>query len=139
MQKGITHSSSALQQRRTNGRRHTRETTETGACDYCNTGRSWKGRRNEKGGKIVAFLFFFPLLGQPGGVEEGGRTACGNAAITIYFEARISAVLYERVFVVRTPVSSISFQVQHTWYLVHGAMQAPNRLHNQRYGGLFRA
>ena len=26
----------------------TRETTETDACDY--TGRSWKGRRNEKGG-----------------------------------------------------------------------------------------
>ena len=41
-QKGITHSSSALQQRRTDGRRHTRETTETSACDY--TGRSWKGR-----------------------------------------------------------------------------------------------
>ena len=52
LQKGITHSSNALQQRRTNGRRHTQETTETGACDYCNTGRSWKGRRNEKGGKI---------------------------------------------------------------------------------------
>ena len=44
----------------------TRETTETGACDY--TARSWKGRRNEKGGK-----FFFSL-----GVEEGGRTACGR-------------------------------------------------------------
>ena len=40
--------SCALQQRRTDGRRHTRETTETGACDY--TGRSWKGRRDEKGG-----------------------------------------------------------------------------------------
>ena len=46
-QKGSTHSSSALQQRRTDGQRHTRETTETGACDY--TARSWKGRRNEKG------------------------------------------------------------------------------------------
>ena len=45
LQKGSTHSGSALQQRRTDGRRHTRETTETGACDY--TGRSWKGRRNE--------------------------------------------------------------------------------------------
>ena len=56
MQKGITHSSGALQRRSTNGRRHTRETTETGACDYCNTGRSWKGRRNEKGGKIVAYF-----------------------------------------------------------------------------------
>ena len=45
LQKGSTHSSSrALQQRRTDGRRHTGETTETGACDY--TGRSWKGRRN---------------------------------------------------------------------------------------------
>ena len=44
--KEITHSSSALQQRRTDGRRHTRETTETGACDY--TARSWKGRRNER-------------------------------------------------------------------------------------------
>ena len=30
LQKG----SSALQQRKTDGRRHTRETTETGACDY---------------------------------------------------------------------------------------------------------
>ena len=47
LQKGSTHSGSALQQRRTDGRRHTRETTETGACDY--TARSWKGRRNEKG------------------------------------------------------------------------------------------
>ena len=65
-QKGSTHSSSAIQQRRTDGRRHTRETTETGACDY--TARSWKGRRNEKGGK-----FLFSL-----GVEEGGRTACGR-------------------------------------------------------------
>ena len=43
-----SYSSSSAQQRRTDGRRHTRETTETGACDY--TGRSWKGRRNEKGG-----------------------------------------------------------------------------------------
>ena len=76
VQKGSTHSSSALQQRRTDGRRHTRETTETGACDY--TGRSWKGRSNEKGGKDVAYSFFFSLLGQPGGVEEGGRTACGR-------------------------------------------------------------
>ena len=50
LQKGSTHSSSALQQRRTDGRRHTRETTDTGACDY--TARSWKGRRNEKGGKF---------------------------------------------------------------------------------------
>ena len=33
-----------------------------------------------------------------------------------------------RVLVVRTPVSSLSFQVQHTWYLVR-FMQAPNRLH----------
>ena len=49
VQKGSTHGSSALQQRRTDGRRHTRETTETGACDY--TARSWKGRRNEKGEK----------------------------------------------------------------------------------------
>ena len=54
LQKGSTHSSgSALQQRRTDGRRHTRETTETGACDY--TARSWKGRRNEKGGKFARF------------------------------------------------------------------------------------
>ena len=51
LQKGSTHSSSALQRRRTDGRRHTRETTETGACDY--TARSWKGRRNQKGGKFV--------------------------------------------------------------------------------------
>ena len=36
-----TVSSSALQQRRTDGRRYTRE--------------SWKGRRNEKGGKFVAY------------------------------------------------------------------------------------
>ena len=58
LQKGSTHSSSsALQQRRTDGRRHTRETTETGACDY--TGSGWKGRRNEKGGKIVVnFLLY---------------------------------------------------------------------------------
>ena len=55
LQKGTTHSRSALQQRRTDGRRHTRETTETGACDY--SGRRWKGRRNEKGGKIVAYLY----------------------------------------------------------------------------------
>ena len=55
LQKGSTHSSSsALQQRRTDGRRHTREATDTGACDY--TARSWKGRRNEKGGKIVAYF-----------------------------------------------------------------------------------
>ena len=62
LQKG----SSALQQRRTDGRRHTRETTETGACDY--TGRSWKGRRNEKGGQIVAYFFLFSL-----GATWGGR------------------------------------------------------------------
>ena len=55
LQKGSTHSSSALQQRRIDGRRHTRETTETGACDY--TGKSWKGRRNEKGG-VRFFLGF---------------------------------------------------------------------------------
>ena len=54
LQKESTHSSSALQQQRTDGRRHTRETTETGACDYA--GRSWKGRRNEKGGKITDSL-----------------------------------------------------------------------------------
>ena len=44
LQKGSTLrvSSSALQQRRTDGRRYTRE--------------SWKGRRNEKGGKFVACL-----------------------------------------------------------------------------------
>ena len=33
-----------------------------------------------------------------------------------------------RVLVVRTPVSSLSFQVQHAWYLVR-YMQAPNRLY----------
>ena len=76
---GVTNHSSSALQRRTDGRRHTRETTEAGACDYCNTGRGWKGRRKEKGGKIVAYFFlFFSLLGQPGGVEEGGRTACGR-------------------------------------------------------------
>ena len=37
LQKGSVPSSSALQQRRTDGRRHTRETTETGACDYPGT------------------------------------------------------------------------------------------------------
>ena len=44
LQKGSTHrvSSNALQQRRTDGRRYARE--------------SWKGRRNEKGGKFVARL-----------------------------------------------------------------------------------
>ena len=54
LQKGSTHSSSALQQRRTDGRRHTLQTTETGACDY--TARSWKGRRNDKGAKFVAYF-----------------------------------------------------------------------------------
>ena len=66
-QKGSTHSRSALQQRRIDGRRHTRETTETGACDY--TATSWKGRRNEKGGKFVAFFFLLFSLG----ATWGGR------------------------------------------------------------------
>ena len=66
LQKGITHSSSALRQRRTNGRRHTRETTETGAGDYCNTRRSWKGRRNENKCRNceqtdVAIKYFFNI------------------------------------------------------------------------------
>ena len=60
--KELHSSSRALQQRRTNGRRHTGETTETGACDYCNIGRSWKGRRNEKGEKIVADSLHSPLF-----------------------------------------------------------------------------
>ena len=58
LQRGSTHSSSALQQRRTDGRRHTRETAETGACDY--TGRSWKGRRS---------------VGYPGGSSSGCLTS----------------------------------------------------------------
>ena len=33
----------------------------------------------KKAENLVAFFFFFlSLLGQPGGVEEGGRTACGR-------------------------------------------------------------
>ena len=39
-----------------------------------------------------------------------------------------------RVLVVRTPVSSLSFQVQHTWYLVR-YMQAPNRLYESEVQG----
>ena len=39
-----------------------------------------------------------------------------------------------RVLVVRTPVSSLSFQVQHTWYLVRH-MQAPNRLYKSKVRG----
>ena len=60
LQKGSTHSSSAPQQRRTDGRRHTREATETGACNY--TGRSWKGRRNEKGGQFVAYFAVHKMM-----------------------------------------------------------------------------
>ena len=38
------------------------------------------------------------------------------------------------VLVVRTPVSSLSFQAQHTWYLVR-YMQAPNRLYKSEVRG----
>ena len=48
-----------------------RETTETGACDY--TARSWKGRRNEKGGKIVAY--FSSALEGADVYTKGGRKA----------------------------------------------------------------
>ena len=71
LQTGSTHSISALQQRRTDGRRHTRETTETGACDY--NGRSWKGRRNKKGGKIVAYF-----LTETGACDYTGRSWMGR-------------------------------------------------------------
>ena len=43
------------------------------------------------------------------------------------YNIRTAAAVVVRVLVVRTPVSSLSFQVQHTWYLVRH-MQAPNRL-----------
>ena len=76
LQKGSTHSSSALQ-RRTDGRRHTRETTETGACDY--TARSWKGRRNEKGGQFVAY-FFKIVGGGRAGVASGIRVVVVTGA-----------------------------------------------------------
>ena len=39
-----------------------------------------------------------------------------------------------RVLVVRTPVSSLSFQVPHTWYLAR-YMQAPNKLYKSEVRG----
>ena len=117
LQKGSTHSSSTLQQRRTDGRRHTRETTETGACDY--TGRSWKGRRNEK----IAFPPGFWCVCARGkkilqATPSKLRGEMGMCATAIHVQQQQYYTI--RVLVVRTPVSSLSFQVQHTWYIRPG-------------------
>ena len=70
LQKGSTHRSSALQQRRTDGRRHTRETTETGACDY--TARS-----------CILYIYIImkptnsPTQGQPNPRENRLKAALG--------------------------------------------------------------
>ena len=49
----------------------------------------------------------------------------GMCATTTYVQQQQHYTI--RALVIRTPVSSLSFQVQHTWYLVR-YMQAPNRL-----------
>ena len=61
------------------------------------------------------------------------------SATTIYVQQQ-QQYYTTRVLVVRTPVSSLSFQVQHTyfvpgtWYLVR-YMQAPNRLYESEVRG----
>ena len=57
LQKGSTHSSSALQQRRTDRRRHTRETTDTGAKTYEN--RQWRSS--------AIFVFSWHVVGSVSG------------------------------------------------------------------------
>ena len=61
------------------------------------------------------------------------RREMGMCATTIYVQQQ---PWYDtlRVLVVRSPVSSLSFQVQHTWYLVR-YMQAPNRLYKSEVRG----
>ena len=68
----------------------------------------------------------------------------GMCATTIYVQQQRQYYTI-RVLVVRTPVSSLSFQVKHipvTWYLVR-YMQAPNQqttwYTNERYASLSRA
>ena len=48
--------------------------------------------------------------------------------------AVVLCIRYEYVFDVRTPVSSLWFQVQHTWYLVR-YMQAPSRPYKSEVRG----
>ena len=60
------------------------------------------------------------------------RREKGMCATTIYVQQQQHYTI--RLLVVRTPVSSLSFQVQHTWYLVQ-YMQAPNRLYKAEVRG----
>ena len=60
------------------------------------------------------------------------RREMGMCATTIYVQQQQYYTI--RVLVVRTPVSSLSFQVQNTWYLVR-YMQAPNRLYKSEVRG----
>ena len=60
------------------------------------------------------------------------RREMGMCATTIYVQQKQYYTI--RVLVVRTPVSSLSFQVQHTWYLVR-YMQAPNRPYKSEVRG----
>ena len=55
----------------------------------------------------------------------------GNGDVRDYNIAYSSMI---QVLVVRTPVASLSFQVQHTWYVV-GYMQAPNGLYKLEVRG----
>ena len=61
------------------------------------------------------------------------RREMGMCATTKYVQQQQQYYTI-RVFVVRTPISSLSFQVQHTWYLVR-YMQAPNRLYKSEVRG----
>ena len=60
------------------------------------------------------------------------RREMGMCATTIYVQQQYYYTI--RVLDVRTPVSSLSFQVHHTWYLVR-YMQAPNRLYKSEVRG----
>ena len=63
------------------------------------------------------------------------RREMGMCAIIIYAQQQQYYTIQVLVVRTSTPVSSLSFWVQLTWYLVR-YIQAPT---NQRYGGLSRA
>ena len=67
-----------------------------------------------------------------GDAFETDKGNMGICATTIYAQQQQFYTM--RVLVVGTPVSSLSFQMQHTWYLVL-YMQAPNRLYKSKVRG----
>ena len=71
------------------------------------------------------------------GVCLARKTPCeqGLPHCTYVLQAELYYTI--RVLVVRTPVSSLSFQVQHTWYLVR-YLQAPKRLQIRGTGSVSR-